>query len=60
MKPEFLELIREYPNDYDLGEYLRHTYVNDLNANPELVKLVDMYPNNYILGARARSFLLKS
>ena len=60
MKGEFLELHRKYPNDQDLGEYLRSTYVNDLNADPIIVNLVRETPNDFALGKIVRGIFLNS
>jgi predicted phage tail protein len=60
MNAEFLELTRKYPNDQDLGEYLRHEYVNDLNANPIIVRMVRETPNDFTLGKFVRAFILNS
>lgn len=60
MKPEFLELHKKYPNDYDLGEYLRSTYQNDLNASIEILEMIKNYPNNYELGKAFRELSLNS
>ena len=60
MENEFLELHRKYPNDQDLGEYLRHEYVKDLNAVPALVELVKNTPNDFALGKIARGLFLNS
>jgi hypothetical protein len=60
MKTEFLELIKNYPNDYDLGEYLRHEYAKDLNADPAILKMIRETPNDFTLGISARCFMLKS
>jgi len=60
MKTEFLELHKKYPNDYDLGEYLRHEYVKDLNADSAILKMIRETPNDFTLGISARCFMLKS
>jgi hypothetical protein len=48
---KLLDIARKYPNDYDLGEYLRSTYQNDLNASGEILEMIKNHPNNYKLGA---------
>ena len=60
MATEFFELHKKYPNDQDLGEYLRHEYSKDLNANPIVVKMIRETPNDFALGRIARSFFLNS
>lgn len=60
MKTEFLELHRKYPNDYDLGEYLRHEYIKDLNADPTIVKMIRETPNDYALGKVVRGMFINS
>lgn len=57
---EFFELHRKYPNDKDLGEYLRHEYKKDLNAAPHIVKLIEDTPNDFALGKIARNMFLNS
>ena len=60
MTKEFFELHRKYPNDQDLGEYLRSEYVKDLNASPIVVKLISETPNDFSLGKVARGLFLNS
>ena len=60
MKAEFLKLHWKYPNDQNLGEYLRHEYVKDLNANPIILKMVRETPNDFALGKIVRSLFLNS
>lgn len=60
MKTEFLELHKKYPNDHDLGEYLRHEYVKDLSADPNILKMIKETPNNFTLGKIVRSMFLNS
>ena len=57
---EFFELHRKYPNDQDLGEYLRHEYSKDLNAAPSIINLVKETPNDFALGKIARGIFLNS
>ena len=57
---EFLELHRKYPNDQDLGEYLRSEYVNDLNASPVILKFISETPNDFALGKIVRGLFLNS
>jgi len=54
------EAAKEFSNDYNLGEYLRHTYQGSLNSTTEEYELVREFPNNYELGAAARSIALHS
>lgn len=56
----FLEAVQKYSNDYDLGEYLREKYQNNLNAPTEVLEMIKAYPNNYKLGEAARSNFLNS
>jgi hypothetical protein len=60
MAAEFFELHCKYLNDQDLGEYLRHEYAKDLNANPILLKMVRETPNDFALGKLARGLFLNS
>ena len=60
MDKEFLELHRDYPNDQDLGEYLRHEYAKDLNAAPHILKLIKETPNDFTLGKIVRGLFLNS
>jgi hypothetical protein len=60
MKTEFLELHRTYPNDYDLGEYLRHEYVKDLNADSTILEMIKETPNYFLLGRKVRSMFVNS
>ena len=60
MEKEFLELNRRYLNDQDLGEYLRHEYAKDLNANPAILKIISETPNDFALGKIVRSLILNS
>ena len=55
------DAVREYPNDYDLGEYLRSHYGfgSSLNTS-EVHEMVREYPNNYELGKEARHQMLHS
>lgn len=53
-------IAKEYPNDYDLGEYLRQEYVKDLNASTEILEMIKNTPNNYELGKNFRSLSLNS
>jgi hypothetical protein len=57
---KLLDIARKYPNDYDLGEYLRSTYQNDLNASGEILEMIKNHPNNYKLGQAFRNFSLNS
>ena len=57
---EFFELHRKYPNDQDLGEYLRQEYSKDLNATPSIINLVKETPNDFALGKIARGIFLNS
>ena len=60
MKTEFLELHKDYPNDHDLGEYLRHEYTKDLNADPTIIRMIRETPNDFALGKIVRSMFLNS
>ena len=60
MATEFFELAKNHPNDQDLGEYLRHEYAKDLNANPIVLKMIKETPNDFALGKIARAFFLNS
>jgi hypothetical protein len=56
-----LDAAREFPNDYDLGEYLRANYGSGSSLNTtETHEMVKEYPNNYELGKMARSQTLHS
>jgi hypothetical protein len=62
MKEAPLSLVdaaREFSNDYDLGEYLRHAYQGSLNTS-EVHEMIREYPNSYELGKVARSQSLNS
>jgi len=50
---------REFPNDYDLGEYLRYAYQNSLNTS-EVHEMIREYSNNENLGSAARTQALNS
>lgn len=54
------DIAKKYPNDFDLGEYLRSTYKNDLNASSEILEMIKNYPNNYDLGQAFRHYSLNS
>jgi len=57
MRPQPLSIedaAREFPNDYDLGEYLRDAYKNSLKNTSEVHEMIREYPNNYKLGSVAR------
>lgn len=56
----FLEIIKAYSNNQDLGEYLRNEYANDLNADPKILEIIKEVPNNIELGARFRKLVLNS
>ena len=63
MKEAPLKLVdaaREFSNDYDLGEYLRQAYWNNLNTTSQEYEMVREYPNNYELGKVARTQALNS
>jgi hypothetical protein len=57
---EFLELHKNYPNNYDLGEYLRHEYIKSLNADPIILKMIKETPNDFELASKVRSLILNS
>lgn len=50
----------KYPNNQDLGEYLRTTYRNDLNASVEILEMINNNPNDFTLGKIFRSLALNS
>ena len=51
-----IDAVKEFPNDYDLGEYLRihYGFRSSLNTT-EVHEMVREYPNNYELGKVART-----
>lgn len=60
MKTNLKDLNKKYTNDKDLGEYMRHTYRNDLNIDSSMFKIIKETPNDFELGKTIRDLILNS
>ena len=50
------EAANEYPNNHDLGRYLRSVYQNVTTS--EIYELINEYPNDFDLGSAGRDLAL--
>jgi hypothetical protein len=49
------DLKKQFPNNYYLGEYVRHNYYEIKDLIENIKDIVNLYPNNFVLGEKIRT-----